>query len=110
MSNERKLSVEQRREIGRRLQDFRISKHMTQEQFSELLGVSKTFYGQAERGISSLGLSKWLYLSDKLNADIGYILTGRKHYHIELPQGTTSIPEKRLEAIQKIINLLIDMP
>ena len=56
---------------------------MTQEQFSELLGVSKTFYGQAERGISSLGLSKWLYLSDKLNADIGYILTGRKHYHIE---------------------------
>ena len=29
------------------------------------------------------------YLSDKLNADIGYILTGRKHYHIELPQGTT---------------------
>ena len=40
MSNERKLSVEQRREIGYRLQDFRISKHMTQEQFSELLGVS----------------------------------------------------------------------
>ena len=46
MKNERKIPFERRCEIGERLREFRQSQNMTQDQMAEILGVSKTFYGQ----------------------------------------------------------------
>lgn len=110
MKNERKIPFERRCEIGERLREFRQSQNMTQDQMAEILGVSKTFYGQAERGISSLGEHKLLILSDKLNADIGYILTGKKFYYANVFDHELQIPENRLDSIYKLIELFSNMP
>lgn len=110
MKNERKIPFERRCEIGERLREFRQSQNMTQDQMAEILGVSKTFYGQAERGISSLGEHKLLILSDKFNADIGYILTGRKFYYTNILDYELQIPEKRIDSICKLIELFSNMP
>lgn len=110
MNNKQGVPDERRYKIGERLRTFRISKGLTQEQMSEKLGVSKTFYGQVERGISNLGLSKLLILSDEFDADIGYILTGKKYYHLTGLFSEHAIPHNRLDSIQRILEELINMP
>ena len=110
MNNKQGVPCERRCKIGERLRNFRLGKGLTQEQMSEKLGVSKTFYGQVERGISSLGLNKLLLLSDEFDADIGYILTGKKYYHLSEPFSEYSIPLDRIDSIQRILEELINMP
>lgn len=110
MNNKQEVPYERRYKIGERLRSFRLGKGLTQEQMSEKLGVSKTFYGQVERGSSSLGLNKLLILSDEFDADLGYILTGKKYYHLNKPFSDYYIPQNRLDSIKKILGLLINMP
>ena len=103
--NNRKIPYERRCEIGERLREFRLSKKMTQDEIAEILEISKTFYGQAERGNSSLGEYRLLLL-----ADIGYILTGKKYYHVDILDKLLEIPEEKEKIIQQILKLIVEMP
>ena len=42
--------------MGERIKRCRLELNMTQEQFSEVLGLSLTYYGQIERGVSSISI------------------------------------------------------
>lgn len=106
----RKIPYERRCEIGERLREFRLSKKMTQDEIAEILEISKTFYGQAERGNSSLGEYRLLLLADRLDADIGYILTGKKYYHVDILDKLLEIPEEKEKIIQQILKLIVEMP
>jgi len=107
--NKRKIPFERRCEIGERLRKFRDSKGLTQDQMAEILGISKSFYGQAERGNSSLGEYRLLVLSDELNADIGYILTGKKFYFVEAFNTYMSVPEDKVEAVAQMAKLVTEI-
>lgn len=69
-------------EIGKRLRLARINKNYTQEQMSEILGISTTYYGKIERGIHSLSLAKLIILNEKLDIDINYLLTGHQESNL----------------------------
>lgn len=62
--------------MGERIKRCRLELNMTQEQFSEVLGLSLTYYGQIERGVSSISIEKLQVLYEKLNIDPTYIITG----------------------------------
>ena len=46
--------------IGRIIKSFRISKHLTQEELSEQIGISKNYLSKIERGISVLNTETFL--------------------------------------------------
>lgn len=107
--NGRKIPLERRRQIGERLREFRISKNMTQDAIAEVLGISKTFYGQCERGNNNLGEYRFLLLADKLDADIGYILTGKKYYHIEMSGKTFGISHEKKMLLEEVLKLIVEV-
>lgn len=63
-------------EIGLRLRELRKEKRYTQEQFSELLGMSLNNYGKIERGETRLSIEKMVLLHDRFDVDLNYLLTG----------------------------------
>lgn len=62
--------------MGERIKKSRLELNLTQEQFSEILGISLTYYGQIERGVSSISIEKLQLLYEKFNIDPTYIITG----------------------------------
>lgn len=42
-----------------------------------------------------MGEYRLLLLADRLDADIGYILTGKKYYHVDILDKLLEIPEEK---------------
>lgn len=63
-------------EIGKRIKKERLMLNLTQEKFSELLGISPNHLGDVERGIKTLSLSKLHKFSKDFNLSLDYLITG----------------------------------
>lgn len=62
--------------IGKRLKQCRKERHLTQEQLSEMLGISQKHYSEAERGITGLSVKQLIKISDILSISLDYLLKG----------------------------------
>ena len=65
-------------EIGQRLRLARIKKGYTQEQVAEQLEMNTAYYGKVERGISGLTILNIKKISEILDLDIHFLITGEQ--------------------------------
>ena len=62
------------KEIGKNIQKARMQKGLTQETFSELMGVSWSYVAKIESGILNLSVGKITEIANFLNININEIL------------------------------------
>ncbi|MCX4321313.1 MAG: helix-turn-helix transcriptional regulator, partial [Lachnospiraceae bacterium] len=74
----RDLMEKYKQEIGARLKQARREKDLTQEKFSEMLGISQKHYSEVERGITGLSVEKLIFLSNFFGISVDYLLKGEK--------------------------------
>lgn len=65
-----------KQEIGARLKQARREKDLTQEKFSEMLGISQKHYSEVERGLAGLSVKHLIQISDILCISLDYLLKG----------------------------------
>lgn len=92
-----------KKEIGLRLRDIRKENGYTQEEFSEIMGVSLNFYGKIERGESSLSIEKMVLLHDKFNVDLNYLLTGVKNSVLDYNSVLADCPQEKIFDFEQLI-------
>lgn len=103
MSLKRQISEEKRREIGERLRLMREEHNLTQDQMAELLEISKSHYGLAERGNNCLSLSKYLILYERFDADLTYLLTGKEPFKIIVSDIIADCPKDKVFFMEQLI-------
>ncbi|BCL16643.1 helix-turn-helix domain-containing protein [Micromonospora sagamiensis] len=100
--------------VGRRVAQWRVRRNMTQQQFADRLGRSKSWVDKVERGVRRLErVSSLREVADALRIDLGVLLTdqpGRpdpaaagvegvrnalSRYHVEAPSGPVDVAEVR---------------
>ncbi|WP_231931548.1 helix-turn-helix domain-containing protein [Micromonospora echinospora] len=100
--------------VGRRVAQWRVRRNMTQQQFADRLGRSKSWVDKVERGVRRLErVSSLREVADALRIDLGVLLTdqpGRpdpaaagvegvrtalSRYHVEPPAGPVGLTELR---------------
>ena len=62
------------KQIGKNIQKARMQKGLTQETFSELMGVSWSYVAKIESGILNLSVGKITEIANFLNININEIL------------------------------------
>lgn len=65
-----------KQKIGARLKQARREKDLTQEKFSEMLGISQKHYSEVERGRAGLSVKHLIQISDILCISLDYLLKG----------------------------------
>ena len=65
--------------IGARIKEARRSRYMTQDQLSERLGVSIGYVSQVERGITKISLDLLASISNILDRDLSYFVSGANY-------------------------------
>ena len=61
--------------LGNVLRKYREGRKLTQEEFAELCGISRAYYGRAERGEHSLTIETCQRIADALNIRIVDLFT-----------------------------------
>ena len=64
------------REIGRRVKELRVKRHLTQEKLGEGVGISTAFVGHIERGEKKASLETISRLTACLGTTMDYIVLG----------------------------------
>ena len=90
-------------EIGNRLKDIRKENGYTQEEFSEIMGISLNFYGKIERGQSRLSIEKLIFLHNRFNVDINYLLTGNKSKSLDYNSVLADCPKEKIFDFEQLI-------
>lgn len=72
--------METKQLIGKRIQDLRKSKKMSQEQVAEKMGISPKYLSSIERGKENPTLDTFIKLAESLNVELSEIFnyTGEK--------------------------------
>ncbi|GLY23828.1 helix-turn-helix domain-containing protein [Micromonospora sp. NBRC 101691] len=100
--------------VGRRVAQWRVRRNMTQQQFADRLGRSKSWVDKVERGVRRLErVSSLREVADALRIDLGVLLadqpgrpdpaaagvegvrTALSRYHVEPPAGPVGLTELR---------------
>ena len=66
-------------EIGKRIQDYRKSRKLTQKALAEKIGVSTNFIGLIEKGIKRPSFKTFVDIVDVLQASPGVIIFGESY-------------------------------
>lgn len=66
--------------IGKRIRAERRKQDLTQEQLSELAGISESFMGHIERGGRVLSVETLVHIANALHLSIEYIVCGEYNY------------------------------
>lgn len=90
-------------DIGRRLKAIRKENGYTQEEFSEILGVSLNYYGKIERGQSRLSIEKLIFLHDRFNVDINFLLTGAATRPLDYNSVLADCPKEKIFDFEQLI-------
>lgn len=75
--------------IGARLREKRHKHGLTQQQMSEILGISEAYYGRVERGERMLSINLAATVNRKFNISLDYLLLGE----LPNPEGNNIINE-----------------
>ena len=86
--------------IGNRIKELREKKGMTQQQFAELLHVSREKVVKIENGTRGLQIHDIPLIADVLDTDCDYLIRGIKKEHLQVASAT-GLSEK---AISKLIS------
>ena len=64
--------------FGQRIQEARMSRGITQEEFAEEIDVSPSYYQKLERGVRTCSLDILVSIAENLNVSTDYLLTGKR--------------------------------
>ena len=64
--------------FGRRIQEARMRRGITQEAFAEEIDISISYYQKLERGARSCSLDILVLIAEHLHVTTDYLLTGKK--------------------------------
>lgn len=81
------------KDIGKRIKELRMGRAMTQQQLADLLGLSRAAVTQWESGQATCNYAQALELEAIFDADVGFILFGRKYRRLADP-----VPAPQAEA------------
>ncbi|MBO5303970.1 MAG: helix-turn-helix transcriptional regulator [Lachnospiraceae bacterium] len=62
--------------MGKRLRTYRQLNNYTQENMAEILDISLKHYSEVERGITGLSIEKLIFLSERFDISLDYLLKG----------------------------------
>ncbi len=98
-------------QIGLRIKNCRKKKHLTQEEFAELVDVSPHYIYEIERGVKGMSLYTLDSVANHLEVSTDYILYGATDYHTntkekpdELSLLVETIPYKKRDTVAKIVS------
>ncbi len=95
--------------MGERLRRQRNKKGLTQENVAEMLGISLTYYGKIERGINGLSLEKLLLVSERLDMDPTYLLTGEKRTVVNFDLVIEQCPKTKQHDMNQLIQYALKL-
>ena len=64
--------------FGQRIQEARMTRGITQEEFAEEIDVSPRYYQKLERGVSTSTLDILVSIAEHLHVSTDYLLTGKR--------------------------------
>ena len=64
--------------FGQRIQEARMSRGITQEEFAEEIDVSPSYYQKLELGVRTCSLDILVSIAENLNVSTDYLLTGKR--------------------------------
>lgn len=103
MGTKRRPPDESMHAIGDRLRTTREELNLTQEQIAEKLGISKTHYGQAERGRCCLSIEKLIHLNKLYGIDLTYLLTGKEPVKLVISNLFDDCPQEKVFDMEQLI-------
>lgn len=93
------------KEIGKRLQRFRISKGLSQDKMSELIGISERQYRRYELGDSNIPMATVIELLN-MGMDINYLYSGKVDLDIEIENALNRMPDNKYKAVVRDIHIV----
>ena len=72
--------------FGRRIQEARMRRGITQEAFAEEIDISISYYQKIERGARGCSLDILVLIAEHLNVTTDYLLTGRQSHADEIKE------------------------
>ena len=63
---------------GQQIQEARMTRGITQEEFAEEIDVSPSYYQKLERGVRTCSLDILVSIAEHLNVSTDYLLTGKR--------------------------------
>lgn len=101
------------RSIGRRIQQYRKKKGLTQEQLAEKVGLSTNYISAVERGVNALNLDKLVDVINILECSANEIFVDvlNNGYEIKsslLTEQISQLPKDEQERIFAVVQTLID--
>ena len=64
--------------FGQQIQEARMTRGITQEEFAEEIDVSPSYYQKLERGVRTCSLDILVTIAEHLNVSTDYLLTGKR--------------------------------
>ena len=64
--------------FGQQIQEARMTRGITQEEFAEEIDVSPSYYQKLERGVRTCSLDILVSIAENLNVSTDYLLTGKR--------------------------------
>ena len=94
---------EQRKEMGRRIHDLRVTYKLSMDELAQLIGISSTFLNMIECGYRSMKLSRLITVCETFNVSLDYLVLGKnEHNEHNIPQKIADNP------ILSLVNTLSD--
>lgn len=94
--------------LGSKIRQLRLEKRLTQEQLSELCGISSSYIGIIERGDKKLSIETLVKIASILNSSIDYLLDDSlKEYRASTKKDVLEINVGKLTEDE--IQLIIDV-
>ena len=78
--------------FGQRIQEARMTRGITQEEFAEEIDVSPSYYQKLERGVRTCSLDILVSIAEHLNVSTDYLLTGKRSSTKEIKNALTESP------------------
>jgi len=104
------MDKSQRVEIGERLRKHRNDLRLSRDEFSELAGISSSYYGQLEVGTSQMSIDTLIKLSKALHLPLEYILSGTGYEPAD-PDPVINLMKwsnpRQLRLLEKVIKLFL---
>lgn len=101
-------------QVGKRLREFRLLKHCTQNQFAEMLNISVNFLSEIENGHKGLSMDMLASVCQILSLSADYILFGEERNSPEpsplsIADELNTFSTEDLQAINSYINSLLNV-
>lgn len=94
-----------KRTIGQRLKSIRKKKDLTQEELSDICGISKPFIAKIEAGIQQPSTTVLFSLIDRCGVSIDWLLSGKGRMFIDDNRFISEIPDEYIEFLRNLSDL-----